>query len=207
MELGDLEGTADALYRIAGYESDEPASLLGLARRLLGPDCIESTHARGLPGDAALISRREGSRIYLRMGLSPARLRFAVAHELAHRVLGVGSFGVGSELTELEQACDTLAACLVAPRRAFLRALRETDCYSKLAARFMTTESCVALRFGEVTGEPTALVCPCAIYVRGEAWGWPPESELRVLATQGGPGLQTTRLRDAPRRIAMRAAN
>src|SRR5690606_30327780 len=98
-------------------------------------------------------------RIYVRRGLSAARQRFAVAHELAHWALGLLS---GSEA---EARCDALAACLVAPRRAFQRALRDTDCYGELAELFGSTESCVALRLGEVTGEPVALVTPSSVRV------------------------------------------
>lgn len=201
-QFADLEGTAAALYRAAGYDDGEPAPVVALATRLLGPGCVQRVHAGALPGDAALVTVHGERRIYVRRGLPPVRLRFAVAHELAHWALGECAPGA-----ELEARCDALAACLVAPRRAFLRALRETDRYHELAGRFATTESCVALRLGEVSGAPTALVAPSCVRVRGEAYGWPGETELRALASKPRvPGLRKARLRDDRRRVAMRVA-
>ena len=199
--MHDIEGAAAALYREAGYDDSDPAPAIGLATRLLGPGCVQRVHAGALPGDAALVTVHGERRIYVRRGLPPARLRFAVAHELAHWALGECAPGA-----ELEARCDALAACLVAPRRAFLRALRETDRYHELAGRFATTESCAALRLAEVTGEPLALVAPSCVRVRGDAYGWPGEPELRALATKPRvPGLRKARRRDDPRRVAMRA--
>lgn len=201
-DLADLEGTAAALYRQAGYDDGEPAPVIALATRLLGPGCVQRVHAGALPGDAALVTVHGERRIYVRKGLAPARLRFAVAHELAHWALGDCSTGV-----DLEARCDALAACLVAPRRAFLHALRETDRYHLLAERFATTESCVALRLGEVTGEPLALVAPLSVRVRGEAYVWPGERELRALAAKPRtPGIRKAKLRDDRRRVALRAS-
>lgn len=199
MEL-DFEGAADALYREAGYDDGAPAPILGLAKRLLGPGALHRVHAGALRADAALVTVQGERRIYVRRGLSQPRLRFAVAHELAHWALGLDS-----SCRENEEQCNALAACLVAPRRAFLRALRETELYKDLAERFVTTESCAALRQAEVTGEPTALVCPHTIYVRGDEWIWPAERELRALAARGGPGIRKARLKDDRRRVAVRA--
>jgi hypothetical protein len=78
--------------------------------------------------------------------------------------------------------------------------------YTKIAQWFVTTETCAALRFGEVTGEPLALISPRAVVVRGDEWVWPDERELRAIARRRvAPGIRKTRLRDDPRRLVLRA--
>lgn len=98
---------------------------------------------------------------------------------------------------------DALAAALLAPRQQFLRALGE-DGYRLpiLARRFETTESCVALRAGEVTGEPMALVAPRSVRVRGAEWTWPTERELRRGSL---PGVRKVSLRTERPRFVLRA--
>lgn len=201
MTLEDIEGEAGVLYRSTGFELDEPAPMLELARRALGRGCVLQVHARAIPGDACLATVGGERRLYLRRGLSPERARWAIAHELGHWALGVDSSS-----RENEDNCDALAAALVAPRAAFRAALRECgDRYHKLAVWFQTTESCAALRLGEVTGDPLALIAPARVRVRGSEFVWPGEAELRQLAAKPRvPGVRKARLRDDQRRVAMR---
>jgi hypothetical protein len=202
-DLSVIEGTAEALYRSAGEDVEEPGRVLPLAKRLLGATAVKHVDARALPGDASLARVGSEVRVYVRKGLSRERLEFALAHELAHWALEVGS---GS--AEEEAICDAVAAALVVPRAAFRRALVGVgDRYHELAGWFGTTESCVALRFGEVTRTPTALVAPLSVRVRGDAFVWPGERELRNLAkAKRSPGLRKATLRDDRRRVAMRVA-
>lgn len=194
MDLADLEGEAALALRRAGQESDEPPCILEVARRLTGR-AVEVASFRALPGDGCLVRVRGEPQIYVRGQLTPQRLRWVVPHELGHLALGLDS-----STRENEDAADAFAAALLLPRRAFQIALQETGVsYSKLARWFATTESCAALRFGEVTSTPLALVAPVRVRVRGEGFGWP-------LKLHGAriPGVKRTVLRDDRRRVAMR---
>lgn len=60
----------------------------------------------------------------------------------------------------------------------------------------------MALRIGEVTGEPIALVSRKAVRVRGDEWGWPSEEEIRRLSRGDlPPELRAVRLTDDPKRV------
>lgn len=192
MTLDDIEGEAALMV---GDGSEAP-KVVALARRVLGgPGTVLTVHARALPGDACLATVHGQRRIYLRSGLEPRRLRWAVAHELGHLALELDS-----STRENEDACNAFAAALLAPRRAFQRALAETGVsYTKLARWFATTESCVALRFGEVTDVPLMLVAPQRIRVRGAEFVWPAAGSTRL------PGVRRATLRDDHRRVALRA--
>jgi hypothetical protein len=177
--------------------------MVWLAKRLLGETAVRLVSPDALPGDAALARVDGETRIYLRTGLSQTRLRFAVAHELAHWALDIGSASLDGE-----QLCDALAAALVAPRPAFHGALRDVgERYPVLADRFGTSESCIVLRWGEVTGTPTALVTPSSVRVRGGAFDWPDEDGIRALAmAPRGAGIRRAVLGDDQQRVALIAA-
>lgn len=181
---------------MAGLDDSEAPEMLGLARKLLGASSVISLPSRALPGPAALVSVRGQRRIYLRKGLNPKVLRWALAHELAHWALRIDSSTI-----ENEDACDALAACLVAPRSAYLRALRSIgQSYTKLASAFATSESCAALRLGEVTGTSLVLVTTKRVRYRGAEFGWPQEIRDRI------PGMRRTTLQDDRSRIVLAVA-
>lgn len=77
--------------------------------------------------------------------------------------------------------------------------------YAELASRLRLDEPAAALRFGEATGTPLALVEPRRVWVRGEPF-WPMrEEQLRRLAKLPAvPG--TVREAIGSRRVAMRTA-
>jgi hypothetical protein len=195
----ELEGVALALYRQAGLDADAPTDPVDLAERLLGEGCVRLVHSGALPGTAALARVAGDWRIYVRSRASATRQRFAVLHELGHFALGASAS---------EEACDAVAAALLLPRPAFRAAARELGAdWPALAARFGCSESAAALRWGEVIGDPLALVAPLTVRVRGLPWGWPPhEHAIRELAAGPRPGLASTRLRDDRRRLVLRAA-
>lgn len=195
----ELEGVALALYRRAGLEPDTPADPVELAERLLGEGCVRLVHSGALPGTAALARVVGCWRVYVRSRASAERQRFAVLHELGHYALG---------LSAREADCDAVAAALLLPYPAFRRAAIELGAdWSALAARFDCSESAVALRWGEVVGDPLALVAPLTVRVRGLPWGWPQHDHaIRELAAAPRPGLASTRLRDDQRRMVLRAA-
>lgn len=199
VDQADIEGEAEAAYRAAGLELDEGVTPIWLAKRLLGPDAVVGVASLMQPGGGCLVRVHGQPRIYYRARLPPALRDFVIGHELAHALLGER---VGDEA---EAACDAFAAAVIAPRRAYLAALRAYGVrFTKLARAFATTESLVALRLGEVTGEPVALLAPHSLRVRGSECAWPSEPELRSVLPRSGPGLARARLRDDPRRTAIR---
>ncbi len=106
-----------------------------------------------------------------------------------------------------ESKCDALAAALLAPRAPVLAAVaRHGFRLPRLARCFGTTESCIALRVGEVTGQPLALITPTAIRLRGGEYSWPNEPRMRELVLSARPiGLRRCRLSDDNERAVLRA--
>lgn len=198
MDQADIEGTVDAAYRSAGFETDEPAAPLALARRLLGIS-HPVRRAHGLLTNAALARVHSEWRIYLRHGLSDRARDWLVSHELGEWLLTREGYSEGDS----EEMADRIGAALRAPRKAFSIAARSTGAnWAELADAFGTSESSAALRWGEVVGDPLALIAPRRpVRVRGAAWTWPAEPTLRRLArTRGKP------LVDDPRRIVVQGA-
>lgn len=195
MNLPDIEQEARETYRVAGFDSREPAKMLDLARCILGPSGVQTVPFNALPSDGFLAQVNGERRIYLRHGLSEKRRRFVIGHELGHYILGIDS-----SKRENEEFCDRFSAALIAPREAFELALGIADGpnYTKLATMFSTTESCTALRFGEVTDTPVALVTPQRTRVRGAQFNWP--------SKMNGPGLHSSKLRDGSGRFAVRVS-
>jgi len=190
--MEDIEREAGLMAR----DGSEAPRVLELARRVLGGrDGVVAVPGRALPGDGALVRVRGRVQIYVKSGISTERVRWVVAHELGHLALGLDSSSRANE-----DACDAFAAALLLPRQAFGAALAEVGpSYAKLARWFVTTESCAALRLGEVTGVPLALITPKRIRTRGAEFSWPADLSRRV------PGLKRATLRDDRRRVALRA--
>ena len=199
MITGD-EREVESVYRVSGFNTDTPAPMMVLVKGILGPDSLRIVPASSLPGDAALAKIKGCSKIFLRKGLSPERARFAVAHELAHYVLGIGSNDPRGE-----RACDAFAAKLIAPARAYQKAIESIgDRYGVLAKWFTTSESCVALRLGEVTGTPLALVTTAEVRLRGSFYSWGEASDVRSLAARRHiPGIKKAKLHDQSSRITL----
>lgn len=196
MEAADLEGLAEWAYRAAHLPDDQPASGLELTQRLLGG------HVLRVHGETSgrLVQNAEGFDIHIRPGWSPTQARWLVAHELAEWILARD----GYRETDTETVADALAARLIAPHRAIRRALGCGLDVAELAEVFGATQSCLLLRQAEVSGEPTALVTPARIYVRGSEWAWPNESGVRLLVTEEPrPGLAKVRITDARRRVGL----
>lgn len=107
--------------------------------------------------------------IHYRAGLAPQRERFVVAHEAAH---GLRRQQHGS-LEDVEARADLLAACLLAPRPAFLKLVRRFGhSVYDLAHALGCSQAVALLRLGEVTGRPVRLLGPRE-RVRGEPFVWP----------------------------------
>lgn len=183
--LPDIEGEVRWVFDHLGIDDETPPPILEVAKKLIGTPVL-TVPFRVLHGDGQLAKVNGEPRIYVRSGLTPKRLRWAVAHELGHHILKLDS-----STLENEDAVNAFAAALLVPRRAFQLALRETGpklSYTKLARWFATTESCAALRLGEVTDVPLALLAPERTRVRGSEFTWPPQ--------MNGPGVTRNRLGD-----------
>lgn len=196
-----LEGIAEAAYEEAKVDNDDGDVEL-VVERLLGPGAIRRG-PRPLHGPAALIRVQGRWRIILGRNVPMPAALFYVGHELGHWLLRRHGVQVDDE----EAAADFLAGALLAPRRAFVGAVREHGHNLRaLADAFDVTETAAALRLGEVLHVPLAVVAPTRVRVRGpEAWIWPPEPTLRGWARRPVPGLRRTRLVDDPRRVVLEA--
>ena len=199
MEQLELEGISDAAYEQAGLDPDRP-HVPRLARALLGPGAIQRG-PRPLHAPAALVRVGDAWRIIVARSLPPLYALFAVGHELGHYLLARHGYDGDDE----ERAADYLAGALLAPRRTFATAHRALgDDLPALAGAFSMTETGAALRLGEVTRAPLAVVSPQRVRVRGpDTWVWPDERTLRAWVHRPMPGLRKTRLTDDPRRVVL----
>jgi hypothetical protein len=192
----DLEGEADAVYRLLGLDTSDPVDPVVIAEGLLGVDCVRAVRASALPGAAALVVVNGQRRIYVREKLPDARKAHLIGHEIAHHLLGPGAS---------ESACDYLGAAILAPRRAITLALRCVGMdWAELARIFGSTQTLVALRVSEVDGRPLALVAPSRVRVRGEPWAWPEtEAGIRKLAQCAHSAVMCEQLTDERHRFAL----
>lgn len=176
-EQWEVEGEAMFLLKLAGVDAEIRPSPLRVARRL-GLH-VMTIHAGSLPGDAALARVWDEWRIYLRRNLRPEQAQFAIAHEIAEWHLRQ------QQTANVEDLADRIAAALLVPRRAFQRIARAPE-WARLARRLRVTQPFAALRWGEVTLEPTAVVSPRGVRTRGAPWGWPPVAVLQQEARSHG---------------------
>lgn len=201
LEQVAIEELADRLYGEAGLRADAPASPFRLAMSLLGERAVRRFRDEDLRLEAYLARVGGEWRIYLREGLSPVRSRFNLGHEIAEWALRREGIRDGHGM-DVESSADALAAALLAPRPFATSACRARGgSWTQLALDFGCTESCAALRYGEVTGEPLALVTPASIRERGAPAPWPEDSLMRSAAPC--PGVVKVRLRDDPNRIVV----
>jgi hypothetical protein len=170
----DAEEVAAEVFRLARVDPDETPGPLHLARRVFGPDNVR--WAEGLWRDAKLAFSGGVPMLLVARRLPPRRVGFAVAHELAEHVMARAEY-MGDDV---ERIANAAAAAVVAPRKMFRRRyVAVGPAVSTLADAFATSETLAALRIGEVTDVPTALVDASSVRVRGEEYGWPPDDELR----------------------------
>lgn len=207
MQLADCEGLAARIYQEARAEPDDPPGPVALAQRWLGRAALVRVPRGVLPGAAASRLVHGQRRIMVRQGLAPGCLTWAVAHELAElALLEEGYFG-----RDIEQLADTIAACLIAPRaavRQIAAGLEPEEQMVALAEAFRVTDTCAALRIGEVFGTPIVVVAS-KVRARGDAFGWPAEHELRRLGRAKAlpVGVRRLRCRDDRRRAVLVGLN
>jgi hypothetical protein len=191
----DPEAEADELL---GDERDDAPGARALVARHLGSDAI--VVLRNMRGrDAELVKLHGRYVVCVRAKLSPSSLRWALLHELAEWHLA----RAGYREPDIERQAERITAALVAPRRPFRWAVREEGdrAYESLARGFVTTETSVARRLGEVEHRPVAVVAPTHVHVAGpEHWEW---GDVRALVRADRPGLAKVRLSDDRRRLVL----
>lgn len=199
LPYSDLEGCVDALYEIAGCESDEVLFPSSLAEQLFGDECIQ--RVPHMIASGALGRAGEQHYIAVRASIRGSAFEHIVGHELGHWILR--REGSTMRNTELELACDFIGAAIQTRRRPFARGARgrERD-FKQLALDFQTSETLVALRVGEVLNIPIAVIAPLTVRARGSI-EWPDEQRLRMIARRGYPGIARVRLTDDSRRVAL----
>src|SRR5262245_27311373 len=160
-EQREIESFALEVYWEAGFLTETPVEPEKLARKLLGPLSVRFVGFDVLRTHAAALARLGKEwRVYLRKGLPAVERRFCCAHELAEWFLADRCVPDPHP----EQSADCLAAALLAPKPFAERACKARGPqWRQLALDFGTTESCAALRFGEITGRPLALVTPTSV--------------------------------------------
>lgn len=192
-------GIAAEIYGRTGADMADPPGVGWLAWRLFGDEAVRETYAgERLPGDAVLSLEECRWRIVVRGGLLVADRAFAIAHELGeHAIRGYRAVPGGDR----EATANMIAACLIAPWPAFVSAtLALGEDLPALARAFVTTQSMVALRWGETRGEPVALLTPQLMRTRGDERLWSSPDGRRM------PGIRSVRLTDDVRRTAMFSA-
>jgi hypothetical protein len=218
-DMHDVDTEAEARWLLdqAGFDLDDVPSATELAEGLGAVDVLEVRdvevcgmggvewlRADGMPGGDV------GSRWrpLVRRGLSFVERRFTVLHEIAEWHLRA-NLRIEPWCCKVKEAiCDAIAGALLAPRRAFRRAVEHVgDGLEALAAGFQASETAMALRLGEVLLHPVAVISPKLVRVRGSDWGWPPAEQIRQRAAL--PSCERIRrecLRDDTARVVLRAA-
>ena len=186
------------IYERAGFDQAEPPGPSRIAAAL-GIQ-IATAPKRGAWGHGCLVRLSGQWQVWLAPGLPAQHKAFAIAHELAEWAFR------DSGIDELEPLCDATAGAILAPRKAFASVTGHAPDFAALAKMFRTTESCVALRFGEVVGHPLALVSPRLVRVRGEDWCWPDEQGIRRLVSRPNKNVRVVSLSDDRERRVILAA-
>lgn len=166
-DVADCEGDALLAYEEAELDPERPPPIEKLCEKLFGTRPLVRP---GLVREACMGILDGEVRIYSRSGLSLERRRFAVAHEISH---GRSRTHHNKGGAAVEARADLLAACLLAPRPAFLKMVKKCGhSIYDLAHAFSTTQATAMLRLGEVVGRPVRLLGPRE-RIRGEAFVWP----------------------------------
>lgn len=195
----EIEGMAEDALRGARLTATEQPDPVRLARRVVGS--VVQLPANGLPR-AAFLARFNGKmHVCVRGEFPPRALAWSLCHEVAEALLQRRPY----RGPDLEAVADRLAAALRAPRLFAERACRARGPrWSQLAIDFGSTESCAALRYGEVTSAPLALLTSGAARYRGD-WFEDAPSEAELRSARPLKGLVKAALRDDPSRAVFRA--
>ncbi len=163
MEFAEqLEREAVEMHRTFGLDPERGHQTLEIVSRL-GIELVQTD--RPMPGGARLGA---GKVIWVQRGIQPRRAFFDVSHELAAFMLRERNYLE----PDLEERENRLAACLLLPRPAVIRTLREETWRGvrQFAKTLRVSDACAALRLGEATGDPVALIERQRVRLRGAPW-------------------------------------
>ncbi len=136
-----------------------------------------------MPGDGFCLSPSSGALIFVNARLPRRRLVFAVAHELAE----VELTRIGYEGADREAAADRLGAAILLPRPAVAAVLRSKPWRGirHFASLLNVNSTCAALRLGETTTDPVAVIDKDRVTLRGvDQW---PESPVQLAKCRALP--------------------
>jgi hypothetical protein len=194
----DCDAEALDLYRRHALDPENPPSVSTLVRCFLRAPIVR--HG-GVKRAHYVSATRE---VWVPARWPEHWVAWNVAHELGEWWLGE----IDYREPDVEEMAQWMAGALIAPRpfvRAAVAAFGRD--LGELAPTLHLSQSATALRLGEVTGSPLALVTSKRIHVRGEGWVWPTEETIRGWAKKGPPdGLVKEPITDAPRRAVLRVA-
>lgn len=150
------------MYRSFGLDPERGHQTLEIVSRL-GIEIVPADHP--MPGGARLGS---GKVIWVQRGMQPKRAVFDVSHELAAYMLREWRYLE----PDLEDRENRLAACLLLPRPSVIRTLRSETWRGvrPFAKALRVSDACAALRLGEATGDPVALIERQRVRLRGAPW-------------------------------------
>lgn len=204
LDAHEIEGIARGIYGEAREDVDDPPGTVTLARRILGQDAVRPAFIDNMVGDAMLVREWDRWIIVVRRRLTFERLNWVVGHELGEWALR----REGYEEDDRETIANGVAGALAMPQTIFARMFRANGFdLSWMAAEFIVPEGAVALRVGEVVGEPVALVTPKRIHRRDERNELPANDDLRRLSRQtldAWHPVTAVRCRDAANTYAFR---
>lgn len=192
----DIEGAVSLVYAKGDLDPHRSFSVVRIANALFGPGGVVEKGSRHVPGEAMLVPRDgplfagwpgpanpRAFQVWARRRLPLVRKRFAIGHEIGEWVCEF--WGYRGE--DREDYCDAIGAALLIFRPLFFR---EFGCpavpdLERMAEFFGVDQACAALRFGEVTGTPVALVSRMGFKQRGEAFVFGPHEQLERIAFGG----------------------
>jgi hypothetical protein len=195
---------AEAIFEFFGLDAARAGAAEALVARLEASGRLQTVRSVVGGKEAMLEQTLWGWQIWVSRRLGDPERRFAVLHELGEWWLGRLAFAGA----EREGTADRIAAALAAPRARF-RPLAERVGFDPpaLARHFAATQTCLALRFGEVTGRPVLVVDRAQAWARGDPFVWSPEGARLFDVTRGPlpPCVQRVRLTDRRGRWALAA--
>lgn len=196
VDLWEAEGCARSIKLDAGFDPNEECSIRWLAERTPKIAGIYTGRGLKLATDAELFSMNGERWIARRSGIPMERVKWGVAHELGEHHLE------GQVRSDIEAMCNAIAGCLIMPRIPFAKSVRELEGDPHaLAERFGVTVTAAAIRIGEVTDLPTAVMTPSWMWIRGREYFPTNTALIRCEAMHPRPGLRKVLLE--PRRQAL----
>jgi hypothetical protein len=169
------------MYRAFGLDPEHGHQTLEIVNRL-GIELVQTD--RPMPGGARLGA---GKTIWVQRVIQPRKAIFDVSHELAAYMLREWQYLEA----DLEDRENRLAACLLLPRPHVIRTLREVPWKGvrQFAKTLRVSDACAALRLGEATGDPVALIERQRVRLRGAPWPLEESPERLAKCRRVPPGV------------------